>query len=333
MSRTYEPVFVDSRFRGNDKPVRQSIQEQAHDRMRALVDYDGLIPNNVGLNADPRLRRALESWHPGCIDWWKERGPEGFQANLVYLRTAVSVEPEGWAKFGYVKMPEYRWGILLAPAIEGRTHRLRRAPGRAGLAGSAGRIPRDAAPADRRAGRHRAGFGRAAAPSRPHRPVALRSAQPVPGQCRGGPPFVGDGLPACRNISGATGARRPRICCAGSSGDRDSPRLLGRLQRGDAGLARLFHVHLLHRPRRQDAVACAGAIGVRPAVAHLPLHAHRRGTSHVRRPERGRAHHRAHLRRDARGRDRRPDRHRAGARARASSTCRRSRSASTCISR
>ncbi len=81
------------------------------------VDYDGLIPNNVGLNADPRLRRALESWHPSCLDWWKARGPEGFQANLVYLRTAISVEPEGWAKFGYVKMPEYRWGILLAPAI------------------------------------------------------------------------------------------------------------------------------------------------------------------------------------------------------------------------
>jgi benzoyl-CoA 2,3-dioxygenase component B len=84
------------------------------------VDYDGLIPNNVGLNADPRLRRALESWHPGCIDWWKERGPEGFQANLVYLRTAISVEPEGWAKFDYVKMPEYRWGILLAPTVPDR---------------------------------------------------------------------------------------------------------------------------------------------------------------------------------------------------------------------
>ncbi len=85
-----------------------------------LVDYDGLIPNNVGLNADPRLRRALERWHPGCIEWWKERGPEGFQSDLVYLRTAVSVEPEGWAKFGYVRMPEYRWGILLTPAIADR---------------------------------------------------------------------------------------------------------------------------------------------------------------------------------------------------------------------
>ena len=84
------------------------------------VDYDGLIPNNVGLNADARLRRALESWHPGYLDWWQARGPEGFQESLVYLRTAVSVDPEGWAKFAYVRMPEYRWGILLAPAVEGR---------------------------------------------------------------------------------------------------------------------------------------------------------------------------------------------------------------------
>jgi len=84
------------------------------------VDYDGLIPNNVGLNEDQRVRRALETWHPGYIDWWKDMGPEGFQEALVYLRTAISVEPEGWAKFGYVRMPEYKWGILLAPAVEGR---------------------------------------------------------------------------------------------------------------------------------------------------------------------------------------------------------------------
>ena len=39
---------------------------------------------------------------------------------LVYLRTAVSVDPKGWAKFDYIKMPEYRWGILLAPHEEDR---------------------------------------------------------------------------------------------------------------------------------------------------------------------------------------------------------------------
>ncbi|NCF11309.1 MAG: benzoyl-CoA 2,3-epoxidase subunit BoxB [Gammaproteobacteria bacterium] len=84
------------------------------------VSYDDLIPNNVNLSEDRRLKRALEEWHPGYIDWWKNQGPDGFQEAQVYLRTAVGVDPAGWAKFGYVKMPEYRWGILLAPQEEDR---------------------------------------------------------------------------------------------------------------------------------------------------------------------------------------------------------------------
>src|ERR1700687_3227393 len=86
----------------------------------ANVDYDGLIPNNVALGQDVRVKRALEKWHPGYINWWNDMGPEGFQESLVYLRTAVSVDPKGWAKFDYVRMPEYRWGVLLAPQMEGR---------------------------------------------------------------------------------------------------------------------------------------------------------------------------------------------------------------------
>ncbi len=85
------------------------------------VSYDTQIPNNVGLSSDRRVLKALEGWHSGYLDWWNGLGPEGFQDSLVYLRTAVSVDPKGWAKFGYVKMPEYRWGILLAPQVEGRT--------------------------------------------------------------------------------------------------------------------------------------------------------------------------------------------------------------------
>jgi benzoyl-CoA 2,3-epoxidase subunit B len=84
------------------------------------VDYSGLIPNNVGLSEDTRVKRALEKWHPGYINWWQDMGPEGFQQALVYLRTAVSVDPKGWAVFDYVRMPEYRWGILLAPQVEDR---------------------------------------------------------------------------------------------------------------------------------------------------------------------------------------------------------------------
>ena len=102
-----------------------------------------------------------------------------------------------------------------AGAADGRPQgHLRRAQGRAGLAGSAGRIPRDAAPPGGDPGRHRAGLGRAAAPSRQDRALALRHAQPVPGQRRGRPPSLGDGLSAAEIFRHATGARRRRRCCS-----------------------------------------------------------------------------------------------------------------------
>ncbi|MDQ1591185.1 MAG: benzoyl-CoA 2,3-epoxidase subunit [Pyrinomonadaceae bacterium] len=74
------------------------------------------IPNNVNLSGDKRLQRALEKWLPNYLDWWREMGPDGFQDKEVYLRTAISVQPDGWANFDYVKMPDYRWGIFLKPA-------------------------------------------------------------------------------------------------------------------------------------------------------------------------------------------------------------------------
>jgi benzoyl-CoA 2,3-dioxygenase component B len=83
--------------------------------VEGAVDYSTKIPNNVGLVDDARVLKALEQWHPGYIDWWMTMGPEGFQTSDVYLRTAISIDPKGWAQFGYVKMPEYRWGVLLAP--------------------------------------------------------------------------------------------------------------------------------------------------------------------------------------------------------------------------
>ena len=78
------------------------------------IDYSDLIPNNVGLSDNRRLQRALESWQPNYIKWWQDLGPNGSTKLDVYLRTAISVEADGWANFGYVKMPEYRWGIFLA---------------------------------------------------------------------------------------------------------------------------------------------------------------------------------------------------------------------------
>jgi len=83
---------------------------------------DEKIPNNVDLSTDRRLQRALEKWQPHFLDWWMEMGPDGFQLDDIYLRTAISVEAGGWANFGHVKMPDYRWGIFLEPRTEGRLH-------------------------------------------------------------------------------------------------------------------------------------------------------------------------------------------------------------------
>ena len=82
----------------------------------STVNLSERIPNNVDLASDRRLRRALEQWQPAFLDWWREMGPVDRAASEVYLRTATSVDREGWANFAYTRMPDYRWGIFLADA-------------------------------------------------------------------------------------------------------------------------------------------------------------------------------------------------------------------------
>src|SRR5262245_22607080 len=96
-----------------DAPERKAVMSK--------VSLDEKIPNNVDLSSDKRLQRALEQWQPGFLDWWREMGPDGFQSSDVYLRTAISVDSSGWAHFGMVRMPEYRWGIFLADPEADRT--------------------------------------------------------------------------------------------------------------------------------------------------------------------------------------------------------------------
>jgi len=79
----------------------------------SAINYSEKIPNNVDLGGDRTLQRALEQWQPNFINWWDDMGPEGTTDSDVYLRTAVSVDPQGWAQFGHVKMRDYRWGIFL----------------------------------------------------------------------------------------------------------------------------------------------------------------------------------------------------------------------------
>ncbi len=84
------------------------------------IDYSERIPNNVDLAGNRRLQRALESWQPKFLDWWKTLGPT-LPTKDVYLRTAIAVGRDGWAHFAHVPMEEYRWGIFLAERNPERT--------------------------------------------------------------------------------------------------------------------------------------------------------------------------------------------------------------------
>jgi benzoyl-CoA 2,3-dioxygenase component B len=81
------------------------------------IDYSQKIPNNVNLAGDRGLQRALEHWQPEFLNWWGEVGPDDSRTCAAYLRTATGVDAGGWAHFDYVRMPDYRWGIFLAPAM------------------------------------------------------------------------------------------------------------------------------------------------------------------------------------------------------------------------
>jgi benzoyl-CoA 2,3-dioxygenase component B len=87
--------------------------------MTTTADYTARIPNNVNLQEDRRLQRALEAWQPNFLTWWDSMGP-ALPTRDVYLRTAISVDREGWAQFGHVPMRDYRWGIFLAEPDQDR---------------------------------------------------------------------------------------------------------------------------------------------------------------------------------------------------------------------
>src|SRR5207247_1732105 len=113
--------------RGRPEGRAPGVRHRRAERLRpqesvmGSIDYLERIPNNVDLAGNRRLQRALEEWQPRFLEWWRDMGPEGYQARDVYLRTAISVDAQGWAQFGYLKMPDYRWGIFLAEPEPNRT--------------------------------------------------------------------------------------------------------------------------------------------------------------------------------------------------------------------
>ena len=258
------------------------------------VDLSAKIPNNVdlvaGQAAAARARAVAARLHP-VVDGHGARAAS--RTTDIWLRTAISVDAEGWAHFDYVKMPDYRWGIFLADPQSRPHHRLRRQHGRAGVAEVPGEhrntlrrlivTQGDTEPASRRAAAH----------ARPQRAQHVRHAEPLPGERGGGAAPVGDGLPPAQPVR----PRRPR----GGGGAPATPqRQPGqaahprRLQPADRQLARLLHVHDVHGPRREVPAPGPRRERLRSPRPHHALHADGRGAPHVRGRDRGGAHRPAH---------------------------------------
>ena len=160
-----------------------------------MIDYTEKIPNNVDLGRDRVLQRALEHWQPAYMNWWYDMGPSESHALEVYLRTATSVEPDGWAQFGYVRMPEYRWGIFLQPRDADRQVNFGVHKGQPAWQEVPGEY-RSTLRGDCDAGRYGAGVRRTAAAAGHVLPFAVRFAEYFPGECGRGAAPVGDGVSA-----------------------------------------------------------------------------------------------------------------------------------------
>lgn len=85
------------------------------------IDRRNAIPNNVGLESSPALAKTLAQFQTGYMKWWRECGPQGFDAADCYLRMPVAADARGWASYEYVRLPDFRWGVFQAePAPEHR---------------------------------------------------------------------------------------------------------------------------------------------------------------------------------------------------------------------
>ena len=215
-------------------------------------------------------------------------GPEGFQtvAGLSAHRRIRSIR-KGWAKFDYVKMPDYRWGILLAPQEEDRVIPFGEHKGEPAWQEVPGEyramlrrlivIQGDTEPASVEQQRH---LGKTA-PSL----YDMRNLFQV---------NVEEGrhlwamVYLLQKYFGRDGREEADDLLRRRSGDADAPRMLGAFNEETPDWLSFFMFTYLHRPRRQDAAREPGAVRLRSAVAHLPLHADRGSAPHVRRRDRRR---------------------------------------------
>ena len=269
------------------------------------VDIDAKIPNNVDLAGDRRLQRALESWQPKFIEWWKELGPVALPGQRRLPAHGDRRRPGGLGQLRPRRDARLPLGHLPRRARARPPHRLRRPPRRAGVAGGARRVPRRPAPAARRPGRHRAGVGRAAAAAVPDGARASTTCATCSRSTSRRAATCGRWCTCCTATSGATAATRPTRC---SSATPATPTTRASSARSTS--RRRTGCRSSSSPTSPTATAssswrrCA-RVGVRPAVADVRLHAQGGGPPHVRRRHRRRPGRAAHRRADEGARHRR----------------------------
>ena len=196
-------------------------------------------------------------------------GPDGSQNFDVYLRTAVSVDPQGWAQFGYVKMPDYRWGIFLNPAEADRKIHFGDHKGEAAWQ----EVP----------GEYRANLRRIIVTQGDTEPASVEQQRHLGLTCPRSYDLrnlfqvnVEEGRHLWAMVyllhatSAATAARRPRRCSSAARGDADNPRILGAFNEKTPDWLSFFMFTYFTDRDGKFQLCCAGRIRLRPAGAHLP---------------------------------------------------------------
>ena len=160
------------------------------------------------------------------------------------------MEPQGWAQFDYVKMPDYRWGIFLSP---------REAGAKVNFGEHKGEPVWQEVP-----GEHRANLRRIIVTQGDTEPASVEQQRHLG--------LTAPSLYDLRNLFqvnveegrhlwamvyllhayfGRDGREEAEALARAPLRRRRQPAHPRRVQREDARLAGLLHVHVLHRPRRQ----------------------------------------------------------------------------------
>ena len=268
------------------------------------INYSDKIPNNVNLSEDRTLQRALEQWQPNFLSWWGDMGPDDSQNFDVYLRTAVSVDPQGWAQFGHVKMPDYRWGIFLNPAEADRKIHFGDHKGEAAWQD----VP----------GEYRANLRRIIVTQGDTEPASVEQQRHLGLTCPSQYDLrnlfqvnVEEGRHLWAMVYllhkhfGRDGREEGEALLERRSGHANNPRILGAFNEPTPDWLSFFmFTYFTDRDGKFQLCALAES-SVRPAGAHHQVHADRRGAPHVRRRSRRLARDPAHLPGDERAEDRR----------------------------